>query len=264
MEMMRVVAVAQHKGGTGKTTSALALAAIASQTGLRSLLIDLDPQACATKGAGVELSPKDSGATMEEVLLRKASLADVILETSFENLSVAPSRTSLAGALEDPRKMGRETRLARALKAIADRYDLALIDTPPSLGVLTTNALVACRRVIIPVEPQLWSFGGVAGILEVISDIRSTLGVSPRLRGILITRVDLEYVGQQELIDEIRRAYRRKVFKTVIPENEWVKWATRDGVPLPYYRECSATEAYREVFKEIFPRWAPRLREAWS
>lgn len=262
--MIKMVAVAQHKGGTGKTTSALALAAIASQAGLRSLLIDLDPQACATKGVGVSLSAKDSLATMEDVLLRRASLADVILDTRFENLSIAPSRTALAGALEDPRKMGRETRLARGLRTIADRYDLVLVDTPPSLGILTTNALAACRRVIVPVEPQLWSVEGVARILEVISDVRSSLDVSPRLGGVLITRVTPEYVGQQELMEKIRRLYRTKVFKTVIPENEWVKWATRDGVPLPYYRECPATDAYRRVFREIFPRWAPRLRGAFS
>lgn len=262
MEMMKVVAVAQHKGGTGKTTSALALAAIASQAGLRSLLIDLDPQACATKGAGIKLSAEDSRATMEEVLLRRASLADVILGTRFENLSIAPSRTTLGEALEDPRKMGRETRLAHGLRTIADRYDLVLVDTPPSLGILTTNALAACRRVIVPVEPQLWSVEGVARILEVISDVRSSLDVSPRLGGILITRVNPEYVGQQELMDKIRRLYRIKVFKTVIPENEWVKWAARDGVPLPYYRECPATDAYRRVFREIFPRWAARIKGA--
>jgi len=260
LAIMKVVAVAQHKGGTGKTTSALALAAIASQAGLRSLLIDLDPQACATRGVGVELSAEDSRGTIEDVLLRRMSLDAVILGTKFENLSVAPSSMTLAGALEDPRKMGRETRLAHGLKTIADRYDVVVIDTPPSLGILTTNALAACRRVIVPVEPQLWSVGGVARILEMISDVRSSLDVSPRLGGILITRVNPDYVGQHELMDEIRRLYRARVFKTVIPENEWIKWATRDGIPLPYYRECPATDAYRRVFREIFPGWAPRIK----
>jgi len=259
---MKVVAVAQHKGGTGKTTSALALAAIASQAGLRSLLIDLDPQACATKGVGIELSAEDSRGTIEDVLLRRMSLDGVILGTKFENLFVAPSAMTLAGALEDPRKMGRETRLAHGLRTMVNRYDLVVIDTPPSLGILTTNALAACRRVIVPVEPQVWSFEGVARILELMSDVRSSLEVSPRLGGILIARVNPDYVGQQEIIDEIRRVYRGNVFKTVIPENEWVKWSTTDGVPLPYYRECPATDAYRRVFREIFPGWAPRIKGA--
>jgi len=251
--MGTVYAIANQKGGVGKTTTAVNLAACVAEAGYESLLVDIDPQSNATIGLGVG---KDSPATVYEVLLGEASLADVVVATAIEHLSLAPAGPDLAGAtVELPRMPGSETRLREALAGVRERYAFTLLDCPPSLGPLTVNALVAADRVIVPVQSEYFALEGLAGLLDTLSLVQRELNPRLTVAGMLLTMHDSRTRLAQEVEREVREHFPELVFDTVIPRNVRVGEAPSFGKPVIHHDpHCAGADAYFELAKEVAAR----------
>jgi chromosome partitioning protein len=253
MGMGTVYAIANQKGGVGKTTTAVNLAACVAEAGYESLLVDIDPQSNATIGLGVR---KDSATTVYDVLLGEASLSDVVVPTEIEHLWLAPAGPDLAGAtVELPRMPGSETRLREALGGVRERYAFTLLDCPPSLGPLTVNALVAADRVIVPVQSEYFALEGLAGLLDTLSLIQRELNPRLTVAGMLLTMHDGRTRLAQEVEREVREHFPELVFDTVIPRNVRVGEAPSFGKPVTHHDpHCAGADAYFELAKEVAAR----------
>jgi chromosome partitioning protein len=251
--MGTVYAIANQKGGVGKTTTAVNLAACVAEAGYDSLLVDIDPQCNATLGLGIS---KDAPVTVYEVLSGSATFEDVIVATDIEHLWVAPAGPDLAGAtVELPRAAGSETRLRGALEPIRDRYAFTLLDCPPSLGPLTVNALVAADRVIVPVQAEYFALEGLAGLLDTLSLIQRELNPRLTVAGMLLTMHDARTRLGQDVQAEVRRHFPALVFDTVIPRNVRLGEAPSFGRPVIHHDpHCAGSEAYFELAKEVAAR----------
>jgi len=251
--MGTVYAIANQKGGVGKTTTAVNLGACVAEAGYETLLVDIDPQSNATIALGIG---KDSPRTVYDVLVGDASIDDVVMETSVERLSLVPSGPDLAGAaVELPRTQGSETRLRGALVAIRDRYPFTLLDCPPSLGPLTVNALVAADRVIVPVQAEYFALEGLAGLLDTLSLIQRELNPRLTVAGMLLTMYDGRTRLAQDVEREIRQHFPELVFDTVIPRNVRVGEAPSFGKPVIHHDpHCTGSDAYFELAKEVAAR----------
>jgi chromosome partitioning protein len=253
MTMGTVYAIANQKGGVGKTTTAVNLAACVAEAGYESLLVDIDPQCNATLGLGVA---KDRPVTVYEVLLGSSSLDDVVVGTDIEHLSVAPAGPDLAGAtVELPREPGSEMRLRDALQPIKDRYAFILLDCPPSLGPLTVNALVAADRVIVPVQAEYFALEGLAGLLDTLSLVQRELNPRLTVAGMLLTMHDGRTRLAQDVEREVREHFPELVFDTVIPRNVRIGEAPSFGKPVIHHDpHCAGADAYFELAKEVAAR----------
>jgi chromosome partitioning protein len=251
--MGTVYAIANQKGGVGKTTTAVNLAACVAEAGYEALLVDIDPQSNATIGLGVG---KDRPTTVYDVLLGDASMAEVLIPTSIEHLSLAPAGPDLAGAtVELPRMAGSEMRLREALAGVRDRFQFTLLDCPPSLGPLTVNALVAADRVIVPVQAEYFALEGLAGLLDTLSLVRRELNPRLTVAGMLLTMHDGRTRLAQEVEREIREHFPELVFDTVIPRNVRVGEAPSFGKPVIHHDpHCAGADAYFELAKEVAAR----------
>jgi chromosome partitioning protein len=251
--MGTVYAIANQKGGVGKTTTAVNLAACVAEAGYESLLIDIDPQSNATLGLGVA---KDLERTIYDVLVGDTPLEDVIVPTSIEHLSLAPAGPDLAGAtVELPRLAGSETRLRDRLAAIRERYAFTLLDCPPSLGPLTVNALVAADRVIVPVQAEYFALEGLAGLLDTLSLVQRELNPRLTVAGMLLTMHDGRTRLAQDVECEVRQHFPELVFDTVIPRNVRVSEAPSFGKPVIHHDpHCAGSDAYFELAKEVAAR----------
>ena len=253
MVMGTVYAIANQKGGVGKTTTAVNLAACVAEAGYESLLVDIDPQSNATIGLGVG---KDSATTVYDVLLGEASLSDVVVPTEIEHLWLAPAGPDLAGAtVELPRMPGSEMRLREALGGVRERYAFTLLDCPPSLGPLTVNALVAADRVIVPVQSEYFALEGLAGLLDTLSLVQRELNPRLTVAGMLLTMHDGRTRLAQEVEREVREHFPELVFDTVIPRNVRVGEAPSFGKPVIHHDpHCAGADAYFELAKEVAAR----------
>jgi chromosome partitioning protein len=251
--MGTVYAIANQKGGVGKTTTAVNLAACVAEAGYESLLIDIDPQSNATLGLGVD---KRTTPTVYDALLDGLPLIDAVHPTSIERLGLIPAGPDLAGAnVELPRLPGSENRLRDALAPIRDRYAFVLLDCPPSLGPLTVNALVAADRVIVPVQAEYFALEGLAGLLDTLSLVQRELNPRLTIAGMLLTMHDGRTRLAQEVESEVRTHFPKLVFDTVIPRNVRVGEAPSYGQPVIHFDpHCAGAEAYFELAKEVASR----------
>jgi chromosome partitioning protein len=251
--MGTVYAIANQKGGVGKTTTAVNLAACVAEAEYESLLVDIDPQSNATIGLGVG---KDRDRTVYDVLVGDAQLQDVVVPTEIEHLWLAPAGPDLAGAtVELPRIAGSETRLRDALALVRDRYAFTLLDCPPSLGPLTVNALVAADRVIVPVQAEYFALEGLAGLLDTLSLVQRELNPRLTVAGMLLTMHDSRTKLAQEVEREVREHFPELVFDTVIPRNVRIGEAPSFGKPVIHHDpHCAGADAYFELAKEVAAR----------
>ena len=247
-----IYAIANQKGGVGKTTTAINLAASLAQAGEQVLLVDMDSQANASHGLGVRV-PQGQPAILE-VLLGEQTLADVIRPSSVSGLDVAPSSSDMVGAgvllpvLDD-----REFRLKNALASLdPDRYSFVFIDCPPSLGLLTVNALVAAESVLIPVQAEYYAMEGLAQLLSTISGVKERLNPSLRIAGLVLTMVDLRTGLARQVEQEIRAHFPTLTFNTVVPRNVRLAEAPSHGIPVSMLDpRCAGSDAYFDLALEV-------------
>ncbi len=254
----RVLAVANQKGGVGKTTTSVNLAACLAIAGQRVLLFDLDPQANATSGVGVE---KVEGASAYRVLLGEGTLAEKIKPTAFERLSLVPSEVDLCAAdIEIARTENHLQRLVLALKPILESgaYDVVLIDCPPSLGVLTLNAFTACDGILVPLQCEYYALEGMSMMNRILGQLRDA-GINPKLEifGVAMTMFDGRTKLCNEVVAEVRNQLGVKVFETLIPRTTKLAEAPSFGKPIIHYDKYSAgAAAYDLLAQEVIARLA--------
>lgn len=253
-------AIINQKGGVGKTTTAVNLAAFLSAAGKRVLLVDADPQGNATSGLGVDRSKLK--ACIYTALLGEQPLEEVILETEVPGLDLLPATLDLAGAeIELVSVMSRESKLKQVLSKLPKPYDLVLIDSPPSLGLLTINALTASDAVIIPIQCEYYALEGISQLLHTLNLVRKHLNPDLKIGGVLLTMHDPRTNLSQQVIDEVRTHFGERVFRTIIPRNIRLSEAPSHGLPiLSYDPRSRGAEAYQQLSKEVIERGTTSLR----
>jgi len=250
--MTTIYALANQKGGVGKTTTAVNLAAYLAHWGLRVLVVDLDPQANATLSLGVDRQGLQ--ATTYDALIRERPLQEVVISTRWTRLDLVPSSAQLAGAtVELVGMLARERRLQWALERLDARYDYVFIDCPPSLGILTVNALTAAEDgVIIPVQCEFLALEGLSQLLRTIDLVRRALNPRLHIRGLVMTMFDTRTNLSQQVVEEVRRYFGPRVFRALIPRSVRLSEAPSYGEPILYYAPRSAGAlAYEALAKEL-------------
>jgi chromosome partitioning protein len=248
-----IYAITNQKGGVGKTTTAVNVAACIAEAGYRTLLVDVDPQANATVGLGVARSQRPG---LYEVLSGDADAEEALIDTPVAGLKLLPAGAGLAGAnIELPRLDGYEGRLRERLAVVRERYQYVLLDCPPSLGPLTVNALVAADRVIVPVQTEYFALEGLAGLLDTLALVQRELNPQLSVAGMLLTMHDGRTRLAQDVEREVREHFPDLVYDTVIPRNVRVGEAPSYGLPVTHHDPHSAgAEAYFELAKEVAAR----------
>ena len=250
-EATRIIAVANQKGGVGKTTTSVNLAAAIAEMGRRVLVIDLDPQGNASTGLGIDI--RSLGTTVYDVLLHDAPIEDCIEPTSVKNLFVLPSNIDLAGAeIELVSVFSRESRLKRSVDTVGEDFDLAIIDCPPSLGLLTINAFVAATEVLVPIQCEYYALEGLAQLFRNVRLVKSNLNPGLDVRHIVLTMYDARTKLAEQVAEDVRTHYPESVCKTVIPRSVRLSEAPSYGQPITTFDPLSrGAVAYRELAKEV-------------
>ena len=251
--MGTVYAIANQKGGVGKTTTAVNLGACVAEAGYRTLLVDLDPQCNATVALGVG---KDAHPNVYDCLTDGSALDPAVVATSVDDLYLVPSSPELAGAnVELPRMPGSEQRLSESMRSIRGGFFLTLLDCPPSLGPLTVNALVAADKVIVPVQTEYFALEGLAGLLDTLGLIQRELNPRLSVAGMILTMHDSRTRLAQDVEREVREHFPELVFETVIPRNVRIGEAPSHGVPITQHDPlCPGSVAYLKLAKEVAAR----------
>jgi len=252
--MAQIISICNQKGGTGKTTTAVNLSFAIAQLGKKVLIVDTDPQGNATSGVGVNKSVIEISAY--DVLLNKCSAQEATIQNVFFNLDIIPCNINLTGAeIELVGVLSRETRLKRALEEVEDNYDYIFIDSPPSLGLLTLNSLVAAHSLIIPIQCEFYALEGVSQLLNTINLVREGLNTGLFIEGVLLTMADFRTNLTSEVIGEIRSFFKDKVYKTIITRNIKLSEAPSFGKPIMLYDAHSVgARRYVEFAREFLER----------
>ena len=247
----RVIAVANQKGGVGKTTTSVNLGACLAELGYRTLVVDLDPQGNASTGLGIETRGLE--ASMYHVIMHDTPLENVIEPAAVKNLFVAPASLDLAGAeIELVPAFSRETRLKRAIEGVLDDYDFVLIDCPPSLGLLTVNGLAAAREVLVPIQCEYYALEGLGQLLRNVDLVRRNLNPDLQVSTIVCVMYDARTKLADQVVQEVREHFGDKVCRTVVPRTVRLSEAPSHGQPIITYDSASrGAVAYRQVAKEV-------------
>ena len=249
--MRKIIAIANQKGGVGKTTTAVNLAACMGECGKRTLLCDLDPQGNTTSGNGV--NKREAKLSTYDLIINHTPAREVVIHTEFKNLDLLPSNMDLAGAeVEMADIERRETLLKEALLAVGEDYDYIFIDCPPSLGFLTINALVAADTLLVPVQCEYYALEGLSQLMMSVRQVKRLYNPHLDMEGVLLTMFDGRLNLTQQVVQEIKRFFPRKVFATTIPRTVRLSEAPSFGQPVLYYdRRNKGAEAYLKLAHEI-------------
>lgn len=252
--MGKIVTICNQKGGVGKTTTAINLAAFLASAGKKTLIVDMDPQGNATSGIGVNKETvKES---LYDLMLEKAKLNNIVKNIHLPNLFIIPSNIDLTGLeVELVGTIAREYKLKKVLEEAKQRYDYTIIDTPPSLGLLTINALTACDMVLVPLQCEYYALEGLSKLLNTLDLVKNNLNPAIEIVGVVLTMADFRTKLTHEVIDEIKKHFPEKTFKSVIPRNIRLSEAPGFGKPVLLYDKGSVgAEKYKELTEEFLQR----------
>ncbi len=251
---MRIIAIANQKGGVGKTSTCVNLAAALGQLKKKVLLIDMDPQGNSTSGLGIDRKHLDK--SIYDSLVNTVPIREVITPTRWENVFLAPATIDLAGAeVELASAVSRETRLRNALQQLTG-FDCALIDCPPSLGLLTLNSLVGSNTFMVPIQCEYYALEGLSQLMQTIELVKNYLNNALELQGIILTMYDSRTRLSKEVVEEVKVQFKEKVYETIIPRNVRISEAPSFGSPVLYYDPSSVGAiAYKELATEVLQKW---------
>lgn len=249
--MGKIISICNQKGGTGKTTTTVNLSAALAEMDRRVLIVDVDPQGNATSGVGINKNELE--ASVYDVLLHKCTAENSILKTAYQNLHIIPCNINLTGAeIELVGALSRETRLQKAILPLQEKFDYIFIDSPPSLGLLTLNALVASNSIIVPIQCEFYALEGVSQLMNTLSLIKDGLNPELSIEGVLLTMADFRTNLTTEVINEIKAYFKDRVYKTIIPRNVKLSEAPSHGKPITQYDAHSiGAQRYRALAEEV-------------
>ena len=252
--MATVIALVNQKGGVGKTTTAVNLAAFLGKRKKKVLLIDMDPQANATSGLGID--KRELEQTVYDVLINETPISEVIYETNAENVDICPTNINLAGAeVELVTVISREQILKNAIEPVMGTYDFIILDSPPSLGLLTINALTAADRLIIPIQGEYYALEGLSQLMDTINIVQKKLNPNLEILGVVLTMFNMRTQLSRQVKEEIDKYFGGKVFKTVIPRNVRLAEAPSHGLAIcDYDKNSKGSKAYEALAKEVIKR----------
>jgi chromosome partitioning protein len=252
--MSKVIAVANQKGGVGKTTTSINLSACLAEIGYKTLLLDIDPQSNTTSGLGFD--PRKLAKSIYHVLIDNTPITETVMDTAVKLLSLVPSNSDLVGAeVEMVSLIARETKLRSALQSVRSQYDYIIIDCPPSLGLITLNALTASDSVLIPIQCEYYALEGLGQLLETVALVKDNLNPNLEIEGILLTMQDKRVKLSEQVISEVRNYFKGRVYDTNIPRNVKLSEAPSFGKPVILYDPRSAgAKAYMKLAKEVAGR----------
>ncbi len=252
--MGKIIAIANQKGGVGKTTTSVNLSACLGKMGKKTLIVDIDPQGNTTSGLGID--PKSLSLSIYDCLINETDIKDVILKTEYEGLFIVPSNINLAGAeLELALKEKREFLLKDALSKVREFFDFILIDCPPSLGLITLNSFTASDSILVPIQCEYYALEGLSQLTNTIKLVKKSLNPSLAIEGILMTMFDARTNLSIQVVDEVKKFFKDKVFKTIIPRNVRLSEAPSFGQPIiEYDKHSKGAECYLALAEEVIER----------
>jgi len=249
--MAKIIAVANQKGGVGKTTTAVNLSACLAVNNKKVLLIDIDPQGNTTSGLGFDKNTV--GKSIYDMVINEVQIEDIIVPTKIENLMLCPSNINLAGAeVELVSVISRETRLKVALEDIRNNYDFIMIDCPPSLGLLTVNALTAADTILVPIQCEYYALEGLSQLMNTVKIVQRHLNRNLSVEGVVLTMFDARTNLSIQVVDEVKKYFGNKVYRTIIPRNVRLSEAPSYGLPIIQYDPKSkGAECYMDLAEEV-------------